>query len=244
MTRYAVAAAIAIAASASAGVAKRPSHDATQVRTSADTLADLPLHTVAARGVPSPAMAVMLSGDGGWAAIDKEIADSLAAHGIPVAGLDSRTYFSTQRDPDGASRDLDRIITHDLAAWQRERVMLIGYSRGADVLPFMTTRLPADRLARVDLVALLGAAPNANFKFHLVDLISNKKRKDDLATVPEIAKLAGTRVLCVYGADEKESACRALDPAQATVIEMPGGHHFDKEYGVIATRILDAGATP
>src|SRR6185312_11181986 len=66
----------------------------------------LPLHEVAAQGIRSHTLAVMLSGDGGWAAIDKELSDSLAAHGIAVVGLDSRSYFSTQRDPAGASTDL------------------------------------------------------------------------------------------------------------------------------------------
>lgn len=188
-------------------------------------------------------MAVMLSGDGGWAAIDKELADSLAAHGIAVVGLDSRSYFSTQRDPDGASKDLAWIARHYLSQFGADSLILAGYSHGADVLPFMTDRLPADLLQRVRLVALLGAAPNANFKFHLIDLISNKTRKDDLMTVPEIETLAaaGVRVLCVYGTDESESACPSLANVHGvTVMVMPGGHHFDKEYGVIGTHVLNA----
>ena len=203
----------------------------------------LPLHEVAARGARSHTMAVMLSGDGGWAAIDKELADSLAAHGIPVVGLDTRSYLSTQRDPNGASRDLAWIARHYLAQFGADSLILVGYSHGADVLPFMATRLPPDLEARIRLVALLGAAPNANFKFHLIDLISNKKRKDDLMTVPEIEKLAtaGVRVWCVYGTGESESACPALsDVHGVTVTAMPGGHHFDKAYGVIGSRLLDA----
>lgn len=204
---------------------------------------DLPLHEVPARGAPSHTVAVMLSGDGGWAAIDKEIADSLAAHGIAVVGLDSRSYLSTQRDPDGASKDLAWIARHYLSKYGADSLILVGYSHGADVLPFMTSRLPPDLLRRVRVMALLGAAPNATFKFHLIDLISNKKRKDDLMTVPEIEKLAtaGVRVLCIYGADESESACRSVASVHGvTVVPMPGGHHFDKEYGVIATHLLDA----
>lgn len=204
---------------------------------------DLPLHEVAARGTRSRTIAVFLSGDGGWAAIDRELADSLAAHGIAVVGLDSRTYFSTQREPDGASRDLAWLARRYLTRFAADSLIFIGYSRGADVLPFMASRLPSDLLARVRLVALLGIAPNANFKFHLVDLISNKKRKDDLMTVPEVEKLAasGARVLCVYGTDESESACPSLATVHGvTVAAMPGGHHFDKAYGVIGSRLLDA----
>lgn len=203
----------------------------------------LPLHEVVARGARSRTMAVMLSGDGGWAAIDRELSDSLAVHGVAVVGLDSRSYFSTQREPVGASRDLAWIARRYLSQFSADSLILVGYSRGADVLPFLATRLPSDLLARVRLVALLGAAPNANFKFHLIDLVSNKKRTDDLMTVPEIEKLAasGTRVLCLYGADEAESACPSLARVHGvTVTPMPGGHHFDKEYGVIGSRLVDA----
>jgi len=233
------AAAVALAAATPGGV--RSARDIAP-RGGGDT-ANLPLHEVEARGARSHTIAVMLSGDGGWAAIDKELADTLAMHGITVVGLDSRSYFSTQRDPDGASNDLAWIARRSLSRYGADSLILVGYSHGADVLPFMTSRLPPDLLRRVRVMALLGAAPNANFKFHLIDLISNKKRKDDLMTVPEIEKLAaaGVRVWCVYGTDESESACPSVAHVHGvTVTAMPGGHHFDKEYGVIGTHLLDA----
>lgn len=206
----------------------------------ADSLGDLPLVVVRAKGAASGALAVLLTGDGGWAALDKELADSIASHGTAVVALDTRAYLSKKRDPESASRDLDRILRHYLAPSGAAHVLLVGYSHGADVLPFMATRLPHDLLDKVRVVALLGPARNANFKFHLIDLVSNRSRKDDLMTVPEVEKLRGRRILCFYGADEKESACRALDPSIVTSYEMPGGHHFGKQYGEIATRILEA----
>ena len=233
------AAAVLAAAVAPGGVA---SAREVAPRAVADT-AHLPLHVVEARGARSHTIGVILSGDGGWAAIDKQLADTLAAHGITVVGLDSRAYFSTQREPDGASNDLAWIARRYLSQYGADSLILVGYSHGADVLPFMTSRLPPDLLRRVRLVALLGAAPNATFKFHFIDLISNKKRKDDLMTVPEIEKLAATgmHVWCVYGTDESESACPSVANVHGvTVTAMPGGHHFDKEYGVIATHLLDA----
>lgn len=209
-----------------------------------DSLGDLPLTVVAPSGQPAPQLAILLTGDGGWADIDREIADSLARHGISVVALDSRAYLSTRRSPDESSRDLVRIMTHFMTALGRDQVVLIGYSRGADVLPFMASRLPAELLSKVRLIALLGPAPNANFKFHFIDLVSNHHRKDDLPTIPEIEKLRGHSVICFYGAEEKETACRALDGSTATAYEMPGGHHFDRRYGMIANRILAQLAKP
>ncbi|HEX6534004.1 MAG TPA: AcvB/VirJ family lysyl-phosphatidylglycerol hydrolase [Gemmatimonadaceae bacterium] len=205
----------------------------------ADSLGALPLTEVPARGAGGALMAMILTGDGGVATLDRVLADTMAAHGIPVVLLDTRSYLATRRTPDSASRDVERVLRHYLAAWGKSRTILVGYSHGADVLPFIVTRLPADLYARVPEVAMLGLAPNANFKFHLVDLISNKHRADDLMTVPEVEKLKGTRILCFYGADEKHSGCAGLPPGSATVVEMPGGHHFGGQYAAIAGRILD-----
>jgi type IV secretory pathway VirJ component len=244
-TKALLAAAAAVAlvlGSAAVYAAPSPAHDVagSASAATADTLADLPLIVVQAKGAPSGALAVLLTGDGGWAGLDKELADSIARHGTTVVALDSRAYLSRKRDPESASQDLARILRHYLTPSGAEHVLLVGYSHGAEVLPFMATRLPHDLLEKVRVVALLGPARNANFKFHLIDLVSNRSRKDDLMTVPEVEKLRGRRILCFYGADEKESACRALDPTIVTSYEMPGGHHFGKKYGVIATRILEA----
>lgn len=226
------AAALALAAAA-------PSARATPSPATADSLSDLPLTVVPARaGAHGDYLAVLLTGDGGVATLDRDLADSITAHGIPVVMLDSRAYLSRKRTPDGAAADLGRVLRHYFGEWGKSRALLIGYSHGADVLPFMVTRLPDALRDSVPAVALLGVAPNANFKFHLVDLISNKHRKDDLMTAPEIEKLRGKKVLCFYGEDEKDSACRTLPPSVSTAVRMPGGHHFGGEYGVIAAQIL------
>lgn len=207
----------------------------------ADSLFDLPLKVVRpAPGDSAPDLAVFLTGDGGWAAIDKEISDSLIRHGIPVVALNSREYLARKRTPARVASDVARIIRRYRLSLGRSAVLLIGYSRGADILPFVANRLPPDILSRVRLIALLGLAPNANFKFHLVDLVTNHHRSDDLPTVPEVRRLHDQHILCFYGVQEKEAACRSLPASVATVVAMPDGHHFGGRYGEIATRILDA----
>ena len=105
---------------------------------------NLPLVEVRARGTPASMLAVMFSGDGGWASIDRDVGEQLASRGIDVVGLNSLRYFWTRRTPDGAAADLVRILRHYLAAWHARRIVLLGYSRGADVLPFLASRLPRE----------------------------------------------------------------------------------------------------
>ncbi len=206
-----------------------------------DSLSDLPLKVVRPTPGDSAAeLAIFLTGDGGWAEIDKAISDSLARHGIPVVALNSREYLATRRTPQRVADDVARIVRYYARAFGKQALLLVGYSRGADVMPFVANRLPDDLRSRVRLVALLGLAPNANFKFHLIDLVSNHHRSDDLPTLPEVLRMRGQQILCFYGVKEKEAACRSLPESLATAVAMPDGHHFGGRYGEIADRILAA----
>jgi len=89
-----------------------------------DAVADLPLIEL-----PAPAgnrLAVIVSGDGGWAAIDRELGNRLVARGIAVVGLDSLKYFWRKRDPDSAAQDFARVLRHYMRVWQRNELFLVG----------------------------------------------------------------------------------------------------------------------
>jgi type IV secretory pathway VirJ component len=220
------------------GIAGAPREEERATR--AADVADLPLVELRASGAPAGRLAVILSGDGGWASIDRDIGGALAARGVDVVGLNSLRYFWTRRTPDSATADLERILRHYLAAWGAQRVLLLGYSRGADVLPFLAARLAPDLRARVAVIALLGPARSVDFEFHLSDWVAAADRATELPIRPEVDKLRGMRLLCVYGADETDSLCPELGPPLATVLEQPGGHHFGGDYDAIVTRILAA----
>jgi type IV secretory pathway VirJ component len=202
-------------------------------------LSDLPLIELPATGEAQNLMAVIISGDGGWANIDKKLGEYFSSQGISVVGLNSLSYFWTRRTPDGASMDLLRIISHYSDAWNKDRVLLVGYSRGADVLPFMTNRLPAQALSKVVGVALLGLEESVDFQFHLTDWLSSGNPKSALPVRPEVEKLKGLRVVCFYGSEEKHSLCDDLDTNFVTAIQMAGGHHLGGDYVAIAKQILE-----
>lgn len=201
-----------------------------------DRLGDLPLVELPATG-RNDTLAVMVSGDGGWAGIDKQIAEALNKDGIAVVGLNSLQYFWEKKDPDIAGRDLARILEHYGKTWGAERFILIGYSSGADTLPFMVSRLPQALRSRVHVVALLGLGQEANFEFHVSDWLFSSA--GTYKVIPEVKKLGALNVLCIYGEDEKDSACKRLNRNDATAVEMKGGHHFAGDYARLANTILE-----
>ncbi|MGA2399596.1 MAG: AcvB/VirJ family lysyl-phosphatidylglycerol hydrolase [Steroidobacteraceae bacterium] len=205
-------------------------------------LGNLPVIEVPARTGSPPAelLAIILSGDGGWAGLDKEVAQALAEHGIPVAGLDSLRYFWSARTPQGLAGDIDRMIRYYIEHFGGQRVLLIGYSQGADVLPFAVNRLAPATRTRIALAVLMGMSEHAVFEFHVSNWISNDNSGP--ATLPEVNRITGIPVLCIYGEGDNESLCPKLDADKVRIVKLPGGHHFNGDYAGLAREILAAAA--
>ncbi len=200
------------------------------------TLKDLPLIEVPQTGTGNDdAFAVLLSGDGGWAGIDKDVARSLAERGIPVVGWDTLRYFWSPRTPQGVARDLDRTLQYYATAWNRHHVLLIGYSQGADVLPFAVNRLPAATRRMIQTTTLLGLGRNAAFEFHLANWVGPAS---GLPILPEYQQLPRASTVCVFGTGDKDSLCSDFPPGTAGIVEITGGHHFDGDYDGLARLIL------
>jgi type IV secretory pathway VirJ component len=200
-------------------------------------VSDLPLVELRVES-PLPYLAVFLSGDGGWAGLVREVSDVLNRGGVAVVGWDSLRYFWKTRSPEEASRDLERLLAHYLPAWNKTRVVLLGYSRGADVLPFLTAGLPEERRQEVALLGLIGASTSVHFRSAVAGLLDLPARGPALPLLPELQKLRGLRILCFYGAEERETICSAPDPALFQCVELPGGHHFGGDYAAIGRGIV------
>ena len=197
----------------------------------------LPLIEVPATRGTSDTFVVFVSGDGGWANIDKAISRVLADNGMPVVGLNALQYFWTKRTPDSAAHDLQSILETYQGRWKKNRVMLVGYSRGADVLPAMISRLPAESRSRIRMIALLGPSPKVQFEFHVSDWLHSAA--SGVAVKPEVDKLRSQHVLCLYGEDDKDSLCPLLNASQADIVMLKGAHHFDGGYDKLGRTILD-----
>ncbi len=208
-------------------------------------LGDLSLVEVPSTGgaVDLP-MAILLSGDGGWAGLDKGVAAELAARGLPVVGLSTLKYYWRARTPEESARDLARVMRHYLAAWKRERVLLVGYSFGANVLPFIVNRLPADLRSRIAGVSLLGLDANTSFEIRVAGWLPGSS-VGELPVRPEIEKLTGVATTCLYGEGERHDPCAELAGATMRAREVGKGHHFSGDYPALAEAILKgAGIAP
>lgn len=182
-------------------------------------------------------MAILYSGDGGWRDLDKDIAENLQARGIPTVGLDMLRYYWAPRTPEDSARDLSRLIDHYRTRWGVKRVLLVGYSFGADVMPLLYNLLPAEDKAGIVQLSLLGLSNVANFEVSVGQWLTNKS-STTRETRPALAQIAPGLLQCFQGADDKESICQSLKIKGIRTIVTEGGHHFDGDYDRLADLII------
>ncbi len=121
------------------------------------------------------------------------------------------------------------------AIWHKEKVILVGYSQGADVMPFVLNRLPDASKARIATVAAIGLSATAVFEFHIANWLTDRT---GTPTMPELNRLSGVPFTCIYGADETDSVCPQLRNGKTHMVKLPGGHHFNGDYTAVANAVL------
>ncbi|MFC0694536.1 virulence factor family protein [Paraburkholderia humisilvae] len=208
-----------------------PSHE--------EDVSDLPLIELPA-AQPTDKLAIVISGDGGWRDLDKTIAESLQRQGVSVVGWDALRYFWSEKTPAQTSHDLARVLETYGSRWHARDIALVGYSFGADVMPFAYNRLPDALRAKVSFVSLLGFAPDADFQIRVTGWLGMPASHHALPVKPELAKLPPAIVQCVYGEGETDTLCPSLTKTGIELVRTPGDHHFGGHYDELARHIVES----
>jgi type IV secretory pathway VirJ component len=199
-------------------------------------LSNLPIFEAPSRS-GGDTLTVFYSGDNGWAKVDRRVSAALADAGDPVVGVDALRYFMRERSLAEATDDLAAIIDHYSRLWKKSRVVLVGYSFGADSLPEIARNLPPAMRARVRLVAMIGPGPMAELVFRPTSWIN--VYGPGATSVPQaLASLKGVPTVCIYGEDDPVSACPRYPSGLIPLAAVPGGHRYKGQYDAIANIIL------
>lgn len=200
------------------------------------TAESLPIVDVPAANGQAKYLAVFFSGDGGWRDIDKSVGDIIAKDGVHVVGVDSLRYFWTLRKPEDMAKDISRIVEKADPAGKLP-VVLLGYSFGANTIPFSWPYLPKQLQDRVALVGLIGTEETTPFQVSVGAWLG---LGGDNEVAPAVEKLPLDKVLCVYGSEEDDTACTATALAAIQKIELEGDHHYDEKYEMLASKLMEA----
>ena len=187
---------------------------------------------------PGNALAVIYSGDNGWAQRVRRIAKGLAGAGVPVIGISSPYYFARAPSQDRAARDLAALIDRYGAAWDRRQVVLVGYSYGADTLPLIVAALPPEARGRVRLVVLMSPADRADLDFRGASWF-NLTTPWARPVAPALAGLGDIPVICLHAEHDPRAACDRLAAPGMQSVKLPGGHSYAGQEAPVVRAILD-----
>ena len=185
-------------------------------------------------------MAIFISGDGGWRDVDKRVSEKLQQLGVSVVGWDSLRYFWRRKTPDQAAADLAAVIEAYQRKWGCDQIALIGFSFGADVMPFIYDRLDENLRGRIVLISLLSPGQAADWEIRVAGWFGAGPSSEATPLAPAIAEMPGERVQCFYGDADRGNSCGLLGARGAQVIEKRGDHHMDGDYDLIGRQIFEA----
>ncbi len=166
-----------------------------------------------------------ISGDGGFNKFSTSFMQTLNKYGYAILGLDAKDYFWHKKNPTEAANAIEQAINQYNNQWKRKNIILIGYSFGSDVAPFMLTHFTPALTTRVNHIILLSPSSKTDFEIHVLQMLGWGKNSGE--SVPAEINKISKPVLIIMGDDEDDFPLNELTIKNKQVIKMPGGHHYD-----------------
>ncbi|MCC6930706.1 MAG: hypothetical protein IT359_17080 [Gemmatimonadaceae bacterium] len=195
----------------------------------AEPVAEFPSTTQGAR------LAFVFTGDDGATAAIRELARRLARAGIPSVVVASD---DTPDSPRATGDEIDRLVRQHLSEWDRDRLLLIGAARGAGMLPFVANRMGRDLRDRVDAIVLVDVPERVSFRREWKRPWRADPSPTDLPILPELERMRGIPLLCLYERGDRDAFCPSLDPALVKRDVAPHSVSWDDDGGELARRVL------
>ena len=180
----------------------------------------------------------LISGDGGWTNFDHSVAETLAGKGMPVVGLDAQKYFWNVKTPGQTALEVEKAVQHYLKQWNKKSFILVGYSFGANVIPFIADKLSPNLKALLTGIYCLSPNEKADFEIHISDMLGIGGEDESYKVPAEIKKVKQFKTVCVFGEEENKTLRTHFEKAGAKVNTVPGNHHYNNNPAAAATVIV------
>ena len=195
----------------------------------------LPLSLYASTDTTKP-LIFYISGDGGFNKFSTSFMQSLNKEGYAVIGLDAKDYFWNKKKPQEAATAIETAINGSNKEWKKKNIVLIGYSFGANVSPFMLTHISVALSNKITHLILLSPSAKTDFEIHVLQMFGWGKETGE--SVPaEINKIVKA-VTIIVGDDENEFPFDQLTIRNKQIIKMPGGHHYDGDVTALCKQVV------
>lgn len=178
-----------------------------------------------------------VSGDGGLSNSFSPLLKRMNSLGFSIIGLNAQSYFWKKKKPQRATEDFTKLITGYMNAWHCKSFALIGYSFGADVIPFIRNRLPPGLATMDKHTILMSPSKKTDFEIHILGMIGCEIGGG--YNIPkEINNMKGP-VTIFFGSEEHKFPKQEITNENIHFASLPGGHHYHSDVDEIVNRIAD-----
>ena len=171
-------------------------------------------------------LVLYLSGDGGFNSFSNKLCELIAGAGYSVAAIDSKNYFWKKKTPKEIAADVSNTLKNLLSSRQNMRLFVVGYSFGADAVPFIINRLDPAIKKNVKSIVLLEPSVSTDLEIHIADILGRSNAKRSLDVVDEINRMEGVKTSIILGDDEADFPIQKITLKNFTKKYLAGGHHF------------------
>jgi type IV secretory pathway VirJ component len=118
--------------------------------------------------------------------------------------------------------------------------MIIGYSLGAEIVPFVLSRLPRGLKSKVVSTVMLSPQGTTDFEVHVTDMLGIGNKKNTYNVINEISQEKEIRQVIIFGDNEKTDVPRLLKGTNTQIIKVPGDHHFRRDTNLVIEKMEQA----
>jgi len=177
-----------------------------------------------------------ITGDGGWNKFSTAFVQHLNNKGYEIVGLNAREYFWHKKTAQQTADAMSLIIAGHMKSRKSKSFVLIGYSFGADVMPFVVTHSKAGMMTNLQYIILMSPAAKTDFEVHITELIGLGSGNGESVSA-EVNKISHP-VLFVFGDKENDFPIHDIHIKNYKTEKLPGGHHYDGDPAAVSNILL------
>ena len=177
--------------------------------------------------VSSDFYVIFLTGNGGWKNLAQSVTTYLNSKNISVVAINTKRYLWSEKKPAQIACDLETLIDRYNIKWGLNKVVFLGYSMGAEVLPFAVNCLEEKYITGLSDILLIGPWQKATFKVSLLDYFFEVNKGADIYSELQRMKPPRGYIICD---DNKFSICQKDLEGVIDHDLLTGGHHFGGDY--------------
>jgi type IV secretory pathway VirJ component len=179
----------------------------------------------------------LISGDAGFSTFTQKLSAQIYNKGYDIYTLNTKKYFWQKKTAEQSAKDFTDFLESVLKNRKNKQLIIIGYSFGADALPFIVNKMPENIKKQITKNILIDPSSTGSLEINLENYINEDTEGEEL-TIPEVNKmtLPINIILSDFGYENYPYKEVKINK---NIYHLPGNHRFKGDYEKIAQTIQE-----